>query len=323
MNLIILIFVILFHSNYKIGCHSHKQRIIVVGDLHGDYNHLIKILRMTKVINHHYQWIGGNYTTLIQTGDVTDRGPDAKKLYNYFINLRSEAKTKGGLFIPLLGNHEIMNLAENYKYVSEKDISNFGSLNERKKALSKDGVIGQYLRNLTIAIKVRDTVFCHGGINLNWSTKKVDDLNKKARHHLLLDNPKQLRKRAIFTQKGDGPLWYRGYSKESEDEMCPKLTEVLNRLEAKRMVIGHTIQKKNRITARCNNRIILIDVGISSYFRGGHLAALEITDEFTRAIYPNGQFEYFGQLKILDYHQRQSFRLGSSLFSKNLNSKKT
>ncbi|KAI9293527.1 Metallo-dependent phosphatase [Neoconidiobolus thromboides FSU 785] len=288
-----LIIALLLNSNFLIQCQSTNYRVVAVGDIHGDYENMLKVLKMTNVIDDENQWIGGNSTTLIQTGDVTDRGPNAKKIYDYFMELRQDAFSKGGLFIPLLGNHEAMNLAENYKYVSEEDIDNFGSEEERKKEFSKFGVIGQYLRNLNVTAKVHDTIFCHGGINLDWSKNKVEGLNKESHEYLLLDSASQLSKRSIFTQKGDGPLWYRGYANDDEDEVCSKLTKALDNLGAKRMVMGHTIQKNNKITTRCNNRAILIDVAISSYYDGGHLAALELNDSYTRAVYPNDQFEYF------------------------------
>ncbi|KAI9293520.1 Metallo-dependent phosphatase [Neoconidiobolus thromboides FSU 785] len=289
----------LLGSDSLVVCQSSKYRVVAVGDLHGDYENMLKVLKMTKIINEENKWIGGNSTTLIQTGDVTDRGPNAKKIYNYFMELRQDAASKSGLFIPLLGNHETMNLSENYKDVSEEDIANFGSEKKRKEEFSKSGVIGQYLRNLNVTAKVHDTIFCHGGVNLDWSKKKVEGLNKESHEYLLLDSASQLSKRSIFTQKGDGPLWYRGYAKDDEDEVCSKLTKALDNLGAKRMVMGHTIQKDNKITTRCNNRAILIDVAISSYYDGGHLAALEFTDSYTRAVYPNGKFEYFDSPKSI------------------------
>ncbi|KAI9293526.1 Metallo-dependent phosphatase [Neoconidiobolus thromboides FSU 785] len=288
---------LLFTSNIQAKCTSDKYRVVAVGDLHGDYNNMIKILQMSKVINNENEWIGGSHTTLVQTGDVVDRGPDAKKIYNYFMELRKDALSKGGLFIPLLGNHETMNLSEDYKDVSEEDITKFGSKEKRKKEFSKIGKIGQYLRNLNVTAKVHDTIFCHGGINLDWSKKKIEGLNKESHEYLLLDSANELSKRAIFTKEADGPLFYRGYANDEENKVCSKLIKALDNLGAKRMVMGHTVQKNNKITTRCNNRAILIDIAISSFYDGGHLGAFEFTDSYMRAVYPNNQFEYFGQPK--------------------------
>ncbi|KAI9293521.1 Metallo-dependent phosphatase [Neoconidiobolus thromboides FSU 785] len=292
-----LIAAILLVNNSLVECQSDSYRVVAVGDLHGDYDNMIKILQMTKVINEEHEWIGGSHTTLVQTGDVTDRGPDAKKIYTYFMKLRQDASSKGGLFVPLLGNHETKNMIENYKDVSKQDISAFGSEKERKQEFSESGIIGKYLRNLDITAKVHDTVFCHGGVNLDWSKKKVDGLNKEFHELVSSESKGELKESEIFSKEGDGPLWYRGYAKDDEDEVCSKLTKALDNLGAKRMVMGHTIQKNNKITTRCNNRAILIDIAISSFYDGGHLGAFEFTDSYMRAVYPNGKFEYFGKAK--------------------------
>ena len=63
----------------------------------------------------------------------------------------------------LLGNHEIRNLRENYKDVSEEDIAKFGSKENRMREFSKEGEIGHYLRGLNATVKIDDLVFVHGG----------------------------------------------------------------------------------------------------------------------------------------------------------------
>lgn len=75
-------------------------------DLHGDLSHALKILRTASLVDQRGYWIGKD-TTLIQTGDIVDRGPDTIAIYRLFDSLRTQAAGAGGEVISLLGNHEV------------------------------------------------------------------------------------------------------------------------------------------------------------------------------------------------------------------------
>ena len=70
------------------------QRIVTIGDLHGDYDALDTILRRTNVAMDGI-WIGGN-TILVQTGDIVDKGPSPVKIWYLFRKLQSQARAAGG-----------------------------------------------------------------------------------------------------------------------------------------------------------------------------------------------------------------------------------
>jgi 3',5'-cyclic AMP phosphodiesterase CpdA len=65
-------------------------------------------LRATSLVDHRGYWIGKT-TTLVQTGDIVDRGTDTIALYRLFDQLRTQAADAGGEVISLLGNHEVRN----------------------------------------------------------------------------------------------------------------------------------------------------------------------------------------------------------------------
>ncbi|KAH6570714.1 hypothetical protein BASA60_007582 [Batrachochytrium salamandrivorans] len=235
-----------------------KRRVVAVGDLHGDFEMSVETLQVAKIINDDLEWIAGN-TILVQTGDVVDRGHDTIELYDLLRDLTDQAKKHGGRLIQLLGNHEVMNMAEDLRYVSKEDIASYGGLDVRLKAFSKHGDIGEYLRTLGIAAKVDDTVFFHAG-GLNWG---IDVLNTLARQELVDQDAKYISKSEIFVR--NGPLWYRGFALRKDNAFC----------DAKRMVIGHTPTEDGMIDDRCNGLVYIIDVGISRSIRG-RIAALEI-----------------------------------------------
>jgi len=85
------------------------DKIVAVGDLHGAYDSFVEILKGTKVIDDSLLWIGGK-THLVQMGDIMDRGPDARKIFDLLIRLERQAERAGGMVHPLIGNHEMMNI---------------------------------------------------------------------------------------------------------------------------------------------------------------------------------------------------------------------
>ncbi|MBM3305141.1 MAG: hypothetical protein FJY79_04220 [Candidatus Aminicenantes bacterium] len=87
------------------------ERTVAVGDLHGDYDRFVFILTHPEVAvaDSDLRWAAGK-THLVQLGDVLDRGPDAKKIFDLLMRLEKEAETAGGMLHFLIGNHEEMNI---------------------------------------------------------------------------------------------------------------------------------------------------------------------------------------------------------------------
>ncbi len=85
------------------------KKIIAIGDLHGDYHHFIEILRGVHLVDDELHWKGGEIH-FVQTGDILDRGPDAKKIFDLIRKMENEADEAGGMVHMLIGNHEEMNV---------------------------------------------------------------------------------------------------------------------------------------------------------------------------------------------------------------------
>jgi hypothetical protein len=86
------------------------ERVVAVGDLHGDYANFIAILEGTKIVDGELHWAAGR-THLVQTGDVLDRGPEGRRIFDLLINLEREAEAAGGHVHCLTGNHEEINMS--------------------------------------------------------------------------------------------------------------------------------------------------------------------------------------------------------------------
>lgn len=111
---------------------AEATRIIAIGDLHGDFAAFKQILEFTKA-----DWT----TTVVHTGDTIDRGDDTIQLLDFFISAPSNYRH-------IMGNHELMNLADNLNYVSAGDFKSFGGKQPRHEAFAVGGKYGDYLRTL-------------------------------------------------------------------------------------------------------------------------------------------------------------------------------
>ncbi|MCK4644934.1 MAG: metallophosphoesterase [Candidatus Aminicenantes bacterium] len=104
------------------------EKIVAVGDVHGDYDSFVKILRGTGLIDNLGHWTGGK-THLVQIGDVMDKGDNARGILDLIMRLETEAEKAGGKVHMLLGNHEELNITgyafDNPGYVTLKQFKSF------------------------------------------------------------------------------------------------------------------------------------------------------------------------------------------------------
>lgn len=89
--------------------HAAAQRVVAVGDIHGEYEGLVSILKKAGIINEKLRW-AGKRTIFVQTGDYLDRGAEVRKVMDLLMSLERAAGRSRGKAIVLLGNHELMNL---------------------------------------------------------------------------------------------------------------------------------------------------------------------------------------------------------------------
>ena len=108
------------------------ERVVAVGDVHGSYDGLVAILQHSQLIDADTHWIGGE-TTLVQTGDLLDRGLQIREVMDLLIRLQEEAAAVGGNVIVLLGNHEAMNLIGFYRDVNPDVYASFADDTSEKR----------------------------------------------------------------------------------------------------------------------------------------------------------------------------------------------
>ncbi len=105
---------------------SDPERVVAIGDIHGAYAEFQVILRRAGLVDADNRWAGGS-SILVQTGDVLDRGPRIRECLDLLMRLEGEAEKAQGKVIPLLGNHEAMNLMGDLRYVTSAEYQSFAT----------------------------------------------------------------------------------------------------------------------------------------------------------------------------------------------------
>lgn len=90
----------------------HRQ-VIVVGDVHGQYDAFVMILRHAGLIDGQLNWCGGR-NRLVQMGDILDRGPKPRQVDDLLDKIQRQANAGQGEVVRLVGNHELEMLMSNF-----------------------------------------------------------------------------------------------------------------------------------------------------------------------------------------------------------------
>ena len=99
-------------------------RVVAVGDVHGAFDSFVTVLRFAGLLDAQNRWAGGK-AHLVQTGDLLDRGKDAPKVLELLMRLEGDARKAGGRVHALLGNHEVMNMLGDLRYLNPEEYAFF------------------------------------------------------------------------------------------------------------------------------------------------------------------------------------------------------
>ena len=303
------------------------ERIVAMGDIHGDLDVLLALLHTAKLVDARNNWSGGK-SHLVLPGDFLDRGKASRQVMDLLIELEPEARKAGGRVHALLGNHEAMNLYGDLRYNVKADYDQFrtgdsenlrnrmmqASLTEvrgpgrppidlaaYRKKFEDDHPLGWFERQLAFSSDGKYGKWLRGKnaiIKINdlvflhgGISPKYAQASVKSindRIHAELNDPSQLN--GGMTTDGNGPLWYRGLAEEPETdrEIGGGLDEFLKTQQARHMVIGHTVE--TAITPRFQGKVILIDVGLSEFY-GGPPAFLLVENSKFYAVHRGQQLD--------------------------------
>lgn len=199
---------------------SDVPRIVALSDPHGAYDAMVRTLTNADVIDGDRNWSGGD-AHLVITGDLMDRGADSRKIMDLVMQLEEQSIADGGMVHLLLGNHEVMNLVGDLRYVAPDEYAAFSddeSPQERERwfrvfsaqrlsvgesgeamlraefdkehppgffghrqAFSSEGKYGAWLMSKPLMVVVNGNAFVHGGMPPLVAELGLEALNNELR----------------------------------------------------------------------------------------------------------------------------------------------
>lgn len=290
------------------------ERIVAVGDVHGDYDNFLSLLREAELVNRRGNWIAGT-THFVQLGDIPDRGPDTAKIITLLKRLEIQAERAGGKVHVLIGNHEAMNMLGDLRYV---DAGELAALRTRNSSRMRDRYYDQEVLRLQTANPefVADAAFREqwekevplGLIEHRqaWSPtgefgswvlqhNAVVRINRNLFLHggispallgmsitaineqIRLELQSTLGAEPGLAEKEEGPLWYRGLVVNDEASEQAHVAQILSTYDVDRIIIGHT-PGMGTVVPRFDGKVLAIDAGLSAFY-GGHRAALLLEND--------------------------------------------
>ncbi|GAA0853002.1 metallophosphoesterase [Aliiglaciecola litoralis] len=209
-----------YGANQQPVSFNTEADIIMVGDTHGAYPELVSILKHAGLVDESLNWQGGA-SHFVSTGDLMDRGPSSRKIMDLLIKLQQQALQQNGRVHVLLGNHEVLNLTGDWRYISTQEYGEFADdesdemranyfselsdnqaniaqaelltgFNQRfpkgffarLEAFMPDGVYGAWLHSLPFVIKINQHVFTHGGLSVKTLDIPLETLNQQLKSEL-------------------------------------------------------------------------------------------------------------------------------------------
>jgi len=246
--------------------------LYVVGDIHGDFEGLIKLLTAAQLIDEQMKWTGGR-NHFVALGDIFDKGYDVTRCLWFLHDLENQAKDAGGRVHVVLGNHEIMAMGDDLRYVAGKErvIANMHKVEYAEMFAPGASVLGRWLGSKPGIIKIDDLLLAHAGIPKAYAEYGIQAFNdslykylhESVFQHLLEDSLARTMidtvsyKRILYFFHGeDSVFWFRGYAEQTTP--FPDVGYVLGKYKAKKHIIAHT--PGDSIRSIYHGKIITVDL---------------------------------------------------------------
>lgn len=281
------------------------EKLFVTSDIEGNFNAFYSLLVGNAIMDKNYNWTFGK-GHLVICGDMVDRGNNAWACLWLLYKLEQDAKKEGGMVHYILGNHDVMNMHANLKYVKKRyiELAKILSRNEDEKEayrhlLSDTNELAKWIASKNCVEKIGNSLYLHGGISedvvdANLSLDRMNEIVRKNIRVNLTSNPGENElDNLVFSRMG--PLWYRGlvtdynstkgeYRKINQNS----LDQILKFFNVERLVIGHTIVD-DKITSDFNGKIIRVDIKHSNKKFTGKSEALFIEQGNYFRVNDNGE----------------------------------
>jgi hypothetical protein len=256
------------------------EKLLVLSDIEGTFEGLNKMLVGGGVIDTQFKWVFGK-GHLVICGDLFDRGENVTACLWLLYKLEEEAKRSGGYVHVILGNHEIMNLSEDFRYVHPKYREAAALMGKAYLDLyTVNTELGRWLRTKNIMERIGKNLFVHGGVSqlINESGFSLQEMNNQVRPFYDKSGYDSLLNQAhVLPFFSDySPFWYRGYFLEPRASLA-QVDSTLNLYDVNHIIVGHDIV--DSIQTLYNGKVIAIDV---DYHIGNYQALVIEKDRFYR-----------------------------------------
>jgi len=280
-------------------------RVVAIGDVHGDKDALVAVLKMAGVIDAQERWIG-EQAHLVQVGDVPARGPQTRQAFDLLMKLEAQAAAAGGKVHAIIGNHDAGVIYGDLRNITPEEFREFRGPDSEKRlakafedevaALRRAGRLPSeqseidawknawFERHQPGFVEHREA-FSPSGPYGSWIRRnnvvvRINDslflhggISPKyarwTRRELNATVRRELAEPAGLppgvTTDPQGPLWYRRFAEGETAEIEPHLRRVLQFHGVRRIVIGHTVTR-TAILPRFEGRVVNVDLGLSRFY---------------------------------------------------------
>lgn len=299
------------------------ERVVAISDLHGDYERYIDVMQSAGLIDKSGKWSGGE-THLVQTGDITDRGPDSRKIIDHLVKLSKQAKKKGGYVHLLIGNHETMNVVGDLRYVSPGEYKAFETKNSARlqemqwerqlewmrvntpdfEALDLEAFRQEWNQQVPLGWVEHRQAWSFNGEYGKWveGNQVAVQINDTIFLHGGISaeycklSLRSLTEEVIAAMENYdpavtsivndplGPLWYRGLALEEETDLFSQTLDNILKRYGANRIVIGHTPTGGVVWPRFDQRVVANDTGIATYY-GAHKGLLELTSEGATAIY--------------------------------------
>lgn len=237
------------------------SRLLILSDVEGNKAYLDRALRHLGVVDAQGRWSFGENHVVI-AGDSVDRGRDVFAVLWGLHNLARQARAAGGQLHFLLGNHEQYILRGNTSRAHPDHLYALAQMGGPVAAFGGDTVVGNWLRQQPVVLKIGKVLITHGGIGpmVLKHQLTLDQINDGMRRYWRGEPASVAQLDAALGPSG--VTQYRGYFEAMPDQYpaatAADVQAVARAFDVDHIVVGHTIVE--RVTGLFGNRVFAVDV---------------------------------------------------------------
>ena len=242
--------------NIEPSIYTLPEKFLAVSDIEGNLEAVVMLLKDAGVMDTDYNWTFDE-GHLFFVGDMFDRGTNVTECLWLLYRLESQAEAMGGKIHFIIGNHDMMNMIYDFRYVAQKYLANVLLMDETLESIyATDTELGRWLRTKNLIERVEPFIFLHAGISpqvdaLNLSYDEINDWGRYRMDSVCQSNDCNI----INGGSNYGIYWYRGMAYENLTQQ--QVNTIISNFGGEMVVIGHSVF--DNITLLYENKVICID----------------------------------------------------------------